>query len=118
MTVEADLFTALRGLVSDRVYPDVGPEGVARPYITYQQVGGNAFVYVEGTLPNTKNGRIQFDVWADTRMAASALALQVESALVAIPALQVEPLGAYVSTREPDTGLYGTMQDFSITSTR
>lgn len=118
MTVEATLFTALTALVGGRVYPDVAPEGTARPYITYQQVGGRVFVYVEGTLPDAKNGRIQFDVWADTRMAANALALQVESALVAIPTLQVEPLGAYVCTHETDTGLYGAMQDFSITSAR
>lgn len=118
MTVESTLFSALTSLVSARVYPDVAPEGTARPYITYQQVGGRAFVYVEGTLSDAKNGRLQFNVWADTRMAASALALQVEATLLAIPSLQVEPLGAYVSTYEEDTGLYGTMQDFSITSAR
>lgn len=118
MTVESTLFSALSPLVGSRVYPDIAPEGTASPYITYQQVGGRSFVYVEGTLPDIKNGRIQFDVWADTRTAASALALQVESALVAIPALQVEPLGAYISTHDKDAGLYGTMQDFSVTSAR
>ena len=118
MTVEADIFTALSPLVGARVYPDEAPEGVARPYITYQQVGGRSFVYVEGTLPDIKNGRIQFNVWADTRLAANALALQVESALLAIPSLQVEPLGAHVNTRESAVDSYGTMQDFSITSPR
>lgn len=118
MTVESTLFAALSSLVGARVYPDIAPEGSAIPYITYQQVGGRSFVYVEGTLPDIKNGRIQFDVWADTRTAASALALQVESVLVAIPALQVEPLGAYRSTHDKDADLYGTMQDFSVTSAR
>ncbi len=118
MTVESTLFAAVSPLVGARMFPDVAPEGTARPYITYQQVGGRVFLYVEGTLPDAKNGRIQFDVWADTRIAANALALQVEGVLVAIPTLQVEPLSAYVCTHEKDTGLYGTMQDFSITSAR
>lgn len=114
MTVEADIFNALKGLVSNRVYPDVAPEGAARPYITYQQVGGGAVNFVDPTIPSKRNGRFQINVWANTRAAASTLARQVEDALRATAALQTTVLSAPVASYEPDTKLYGTLQDFSV----
>lgn len=118
MTVEATLFTLLTSLVAGRVYPDVAEEGATRPYITYQQVGGQSVAYTEGALPTSKNGRFQLNAWATTRAGAAALSLQIEAALVAAPTLQVEPLGAPVALYEPDTRLYGAMQDFSVWSAR
>lgn len=118
MTVEADIYTALQSLVSGRVYPDVAPEGVTAPYITYQQIGGKATQYLEGALPDKKNGRFQISVWATTRTSASAIVLQIEAAIVAATAFQAEAIGAPVSDRDTETNLYGAMQDFSIWSTR
>ena len=84
MTVEADIFNLLTGLVAGRVYPDLAPLGAARPYITYQQIGGRDLR------------------WMDK--AASAF--------------QARAVGAPISTYEPDTKLYGSMQDFSVWSLR
>jgi hypothetical protein len=118
MTTESTIFDTLKSLVSNRVYPDVAPAGAATPYITYQQVGGEALAYVENTLPSSKNGRYQVNVWATTRAAAAALALQVEAALVQASAFQARAVGAPAATLDMDLSLYGTLQDFTIWSTR
>lgn len=118
MTTEATLFNTLKTLVSSRVYPDIAPAGTVVPYITYQQVGGEALAFVENTLPSSKNGRYQVNVWASTRAAAAALALQVEAALVQASAFQARAVGAPAATHDTELGLYGTLQDFSIWSTR
>lgn len=118
MTIEADIFAALSGLAAGGVYPDLAPLDTPRPYITYQQVGGEAVAFLERALPSKKNGRYQVNVWADTRTSAAALALQVEAAFVTASSFQGSAVGAPVATYEPDTKLYGSMQDFTVWSDR
>lgn len=114
MSAEATLYTLLSGLVAGRVFPDVAPEGSALPRIVYQQVGGQGLSFIDGTMPSKENGRMQIACWATTRAAAIALAKQVEAAVCGSSALQAIPLGARMSDFEPDTGLYCSMQDFSV----
>lgn len=114
MTVESDLFAALGPLASSRVYPDVAPADAALPYITYQQVGGQALAYLETAVVGKRNARFQVNVWATTRTAAANLARTVEDTLVASTTLRAIPIGAMNAEYEPDTGLYGARQDFSI----
>jgi hypothetical protein len=114
MTVEADIFNALKGLVTNRVYPDVAPSGAAKPYITYQQVGGVPVNFLESAVVGKRNGRFQFNVWADTRLAAATLSRQVEDALVTSAALHGFVLSAPVADYQEDLLLYGTRQDISI----
>jgi len=114
MTVESTIFNALTGLASGRVYPDVAPENAARPYITYQQVGGQAINFLEQTTPSKKNGRWQVNVWADDRITAAAMSRTVEDTLRTTTALQTTVLAAPVAGYESDTKLYGTRQDFSF----
>lgn len=114
MSIDAQIKTALAPLVGDRIYPDVAPEGTARPYLTYQQVGGKALNYLEGTVPGKRNARMQVNVWADTRLAASELSERAEDALRLAAGLQAEVLGARVSLFEEDTKLRGARQDFSV----
>lgn len=114
MSIEGDIFAALKGLVANRVFPDVAPETTARPYIVYQQVGGAAVNFLDPTAPSKKNGRFQVSVWADTRSQAAALARQVEDTLRVDPNLQATVLGAPVGVYEADTKLRGSHQDFSF----
>jgi hypothetical protein len=115
MSVESEVFNALKGLVSNRVFPDVAPDLTPRPYITYQQVGGEAVNFLDHTLaPSKTNSRIQVNVWADTRAQAAALAKQVEDALRATVALQTTVIGEAIAIYEDDTKLRGTIQDFSF----
>lgn len=114
MSLEPQIFAAIAGLVADRVYPDIAPEKTQLPYITYQQVGGDAVNYTDKTVPNSRNARVQVNVWAATRLAASALADQVEDALRVVTSFDTEVLGARVSVYEQDTKLRGARQDFSV----
>lgn len=120
MSAEASLHALLTGLVSGRVYPDVAPSGAPLPRIVYQQVGGESLTFLEGSLPDKENGRMQIACWASTRLAAINLAKQVEAAIVASTAFQAKPIGARVAVVETDIEpyLYGCRQDFSIWSTR
>ncbi|WP_298406566.1 DUF3168 domain-containing protein [Janthinobacterium sp.] len=114
MSIETALFEALRGLVADRVYPDLAPENTVRPYITYQQVGGDAVNFVENTIPSKKNARMQINVWADTRLQATAMAGTVEDVLRTLIALQPTVLGAAIAAYDDETKLRGTLQYFSL----
>lgn len=118
MSVEADIILALKGLVGGRAYPDAAPAGVAKPYLVYQQVGGVALSFLERQFVPTKNGRFQVSAWADTRIAAAALADQIEAAMVQSTAFQASPTGAAIATFDEETQLRGTTQDFSVWSTR
>ena len=118
MSLESTLFNTLKTLVSNRVYPDVAPLGVTKPYMTYQQVGGDAPTFLEATVPSKRNARMQVNVWSLTRAEANSLAIQVEAALVAATGIQAKPLGAFVADQEEETKLFGTRQDFSIWADR
>lgn len=118
MTVESDIYNALKTLVANRVYPDVAPNATAMPYITYQQVGGDAPSFMERAMLSKKNGYFQVNVWAKTRAEAAALILQIESAITLSTAFQANatsgPIAAY-----DETGLsYGMLQQFTIWSDR
>ena len=118
MTIEAQLFSALSPLVSGRVFPDVAPMSTVRPYIVYNQVGGEVVSYLANTVPTQQNGRFQFNVWADTRATCAAVMLQVETALVTSTEMQATPVGAPHGDFDHDMDLFGAMQDFSIWSER
>lgn len=118
MTVETAIFDALKTLVGNRVFPDVAPWETARPYITYQQIGGQVIRPLDRVVPDKKHGIFQVNVWADTRADAAAMALQVESALIQAAAFLCKPEGAPIANHEPDLNRYGTIQDFSIWSSR
>lgn len=114
MSVEQAIYNALRGLVANRVYPDVAPESATRPYLTYQQVGGQAVNFLDPTAPSMSNGRFRVNVWADTRAGAAALAGMVEATLRDTPALQTTVLTAPMAMADAETKLRGTSQDFSF----
>lgn len=118
MTVEADIYYALKGLVGNRCYPDFAPLATVRPYLTYTQIGGEAVNFVDSTVPSKKNGRFQVNVWGDTRSSVSALMLQVETAMIGATAFQARPLSAPQNDYDHDMLVYGAMQDFTVWSTR
>lgn len=118
MTVEANIYNALKSLVANRVFPDVGPLGTAAPYITYQQIGGAVVQPLAGGLADKQNGRFQVNVWAKTRSEAASLALLVESAMVGASTFQARAVGAPSATYDGDVTLYGSIQDFSVWSAR
>ena len=118
MTVEADLFNLLKTLVSNRAFPDFAPVNTARPYITYQQIGGEVVVFTEGAMADHDNARFQINVWGDTRASVKALSKQIETLLVGASVFQAQPESAAIADYDHDSLVYGSMQDFSIWSVR
>lgn len=114
MTIEAVLYDVLKDLAGGEVYPDVAPENTPVPYITFQAVGGEPMNFVSGDIPGKTSTRMQINVWAKTRLEASALGEQVEGAVRAAVDLQPEVLTGRVATYDETTQYRGTMQDFGL----
>lgn len=114
MSVEVTLYNTLKPLVDSRVYPDIAPELVKRPYITFQQVGGQSVNFLNSGIPDVRNSRFQLNVWADSRADAAKVARQLDETLRQVSELQTVVLSEPVATYELETKLYGTRQDFSF----
>lgn len=117
MTMESDLSTLLK-TPCPRVFPDVAPASTARPYITWQGIGGATARYTENTAASKRNTLVQINAWSATRAEALTLIRQIEEALCASTAFVVDPQGEALSTYEEDTQLYGCIQRFSIWAAR
>ena len=113
MSLEAQLHTALYPLAAGGASPDIPPSNPTWPLIVYQQVGGQAFDFMEGKVPDKDNARVQVWVWADTRVECSQIMRDVRLALVEGP-LGAGTLGAPVSEYHETLGKYGARQDFSV----
>lgn len=117
MTVEADLVTLLK-TVCPRVFPDVAPTATARPYVTYQQIGGDPSFYIEGDLMERCNALVQINVWSEARLTSNQLMREIERVLLQAPAIQATPVSALMASIDDDTDLRGAQQDFSVWATR
>lgn len=113
MSLSELVYSTLQSLTSGRVYPDVAPDATPIPYITYQQVGGDAANFLDGSQPSKANGRIQVSVWAATRPQADLLMQQVETAMRGANALHTTVSGSPMSTADPTTKYRGSLQFFS-----
>jgi hypothetical protein len=109
--MEAIVCALLEPLVDSRAFPDKAPEGVARPYATYQQVGGDPLQFLDPTLPSKKNARVRVNFWAETRLEASAKGRAAEDAFLLANHTKLTGMTAL---HDDDTDLYGTTQDFSV----
>lgn len=119
MTVESDLLAVLEPLVGGRVYANEAPEGVATPYMVYQQVGGVTIAFLEkSAMPSKKNGRFQINTWSGTKAEVAALALAVEGVLVLSTRFDAAALGAPIDVDGSLVDLFGQQQDFSVWSDR
>ena len=113
MSLEADLIPLLQA-ICPRTYPDLAPSGAATPYLTFQHIGGESMRYADNTAMDKRFPLIQINAWAKTRLEALTLIRQVEETLCTSSAFQTEPQGDSVSTYEPDTKLYGSIQRFEV----
>lgn len=113
MTIEATLYTALSPLFGGRVFPDFAPAGTAKPYCTYQQVGGRPVEFLEGAVASKDGGRFQINVWSASRLEAMNKMRAVRQTLVAPPILASSQGGAVAEYDETDQ-LRGARQDFLI----
>lgn len=114
MTIEQDVLTVIKAVVP-RSYADFADFSTARPYATFQRIGGRSFEYVENTVPNIRHCLFQINVWAATRAEADSLIRQIEDAMRASTLFTSRPEGESSAVFDDDqTDLRGARQDFSV----
>jgi hypothetical protein len=115
MSVETMIYTALKGLVNNRVFRHPAPQEVtALPRITFFQVGGFAVNFLSPETANYKNARFQINCWGERYDDVQALARDVEDTLRVYVPLHATTLSEAVASYEEDTALHGSNQDFSF----
>lgn len=117
MTLEEKLVALLKS-ICPRTFPDFAPTDTQRPYVTWQQIGGDTVDFIDNAVPSQENALIQVNVWSDRRTEAKDVIKQIEAALIQAPGLQARPQGAAASDADPDMGRYCSRQDFSIWADR
>lgn len=117
MSVNSDIRNAIMdGLgptIGARVFPDGAPIETPTPFITYERIGGQVVELVASKSPDLKNGRFQFNIWAETREEADLIADRLEVVLMR-PPIRATALGGHSAAADDTTDLRGTQQDFSI----
>ena len=116
MTLEASLNTILSGIAL--TFPDFAPADTPLPYITYQQIGGDAVSYLGKEVSSKENAVMQITVWAASRKDAKAAIKAAEAALVTSGLLQATAVAASISDYEAGLPAYSSQQDFSIWADR
>lgn len=118
MTVEADITTVLKTQCA-RVFQDFAPMSTARPYVTYQKIGGRAINLYGKVVPDKALSLYQVNVWADTRLQADALSWAIDAAMRTATLFDAKPETDPVSVFEDDEpNLRGTRQDFAVVHNR
>jgi len=112
VSFESDLKTVLAAVTS-RVYPDFAPVTTARPYCTYQQIGGDVLNVIENVPTGVKFAEMQINVWSNTRAEAVQIANAIEVAMRAATTFFAQPMAAFVADFDPDVPVFGTHQSFS-----
>lgn len=115
MTLEADLFAALRSLVDDRVYQDTFPQSPAIPTwpsIRYTVIGGVATPDIcGGGLEGTDDIRIQIDAVALSSKERNTLRVAVRNALLGFtPPAVIDATSQ--SSYDSETKTFISTQDF------
>jgi hypothetical protein len=113
MSLETSVFAILGPLVANHCYPDVAPDDPTFPLIIYQNVGGVPYEYVDQTLPDHDNARLQVVTWSKSRLEASTVARNARVALLSSQ-LVVKTLTGAISLFNEDLKLYGSRTDFGI----
>jgi len=109
--IQQEIYSALSGVACGRVYPNIAPNNVAKPYVVYARVSSSP----ENTLSDGSpidNLRLQIDCYDSTYAAAVALAEAVKSAFdaSAITHLLLQEQDQF----EPDALLHRVILDFSL----
>lgn len=118
MSMETDLYAELAALCP-RVFPDIAPEATARPYITWQELGGRPLRMLAGDAGDKRHTFLQVNVWDESRAGALTLIRSIEDTLCASASFTVRPESEPMSFfEEGEPNLYGSMQRFSVYALR
>lgn len=109
--IQQNLFAALAGVAGGRVFPNVAPNNVSKPYVVYSRVSSAP----ENTLADgasIENTRLQVDCFDTTYSAAVALAETVKAAMKSSAVTHVLLLEQ--DQFEPEALLHRVILDFSV----
>ena len=109
--IQESIFAALSGAAGGRVFPNIAPNNVTKPFVVYARVSSAP----ENTLADgapIENTRLQVDCFDTTYAAAVALAEAVKAAMgsSAITHLLLLEQDQF----EPEASLHRVILDFSI----
>lgn len=113
MTMQESFFALVANATDakDRVYPQVAPDGVARPFIVYQRITVNSENVLSGRS-GLINSRLQVDVYASTYAQAQQIAATVNTLMNSWSIQNVLILAQDIF--ESDVKLHRVMTDYSI----
>lgn len=106
-------------LLGTRVFPDSLPEGAAYPAVVYRRIDSPRDHSHSGESPLAE-ARFQFDVWGVSRKSVEEAATQVRLALDRFVGLIGGTVRGRIllmdqrDDRDPTTGEYRAMQDYSV----
>lgn len=117
--MESDLTLTLETLCP-RVFPDIAPLSTKKPYVTWQLLGGKSLRFIDNTAADKRHSMVQINVWGSTRASTLDLARLIEDAMCAATVFTATPDGEAMGNIETDfePPIYGTVQSFSVWSTR
>lgn len=113
MSLESNL-TAILKSVSPRTFSGFAPTDTPRPYITFQQIGGEVIRPLANEVASKENAEMQVTVWADNPSAAKAAITQIEALLVTAVVMQSRSIAAATGDYDAAMERYSYQQDFSI----
>ena len=109
--IQQDLFAALAGVAGGRVFPNVAPNNVQKPYVVYARVS-SAPENTRADGAPIENTRLQVDCFDATYAAAVVLAETVKAAIKSSAITHVLLLEQ--DQFEPEALLHRVILDFSI----
>ncbi len=113
MSLESLIAPVLQA-VCPRAWSDFAFSVKDRPFVTFQQIGGQVINPLNNEMPGMRNATVQINVWADTRDEARSLMYQIEAALRAASGFIAQPQSAAFNDYDHDMQVYGSQQDFSV----
>jgi hypothetical protein len=111
MAFEADLSTVLK-TVCARSYLGFAKVGTERPYVTAQQIPGEAITQLSNAAPGLRKPEIQIDVWADSYNSAITTMRAIEAAMRAATTFTATPMDEPGTYFDADVPVYGARQSF------
>lgn len=109
--IQENLYALLSGFVGGRMYPNMAPGAVEKPYLVYTRVASQPEITLNSKVP-INNDRFQIDCFDNTYSGVQTLAKQVNQAMLDW-AIQNVPL-LEQDRFDSDANLHRVILDFSV----
>jgi hypothetical protein len=119
VSLESD-FSAVLLTQCPRVTPGDSDLNAARPFVTWDHIGGDPMRYMDNTAADKVLALLQVNSYAETRAAVLTLANQIEAALCSATSINSRPLGRPFCGvhRDVEPALHYAQQEFEVLGDR